>query len=49
MKNFLLKLIMTYSNLVNCTFYERNWNTYLFVWLILPVAYACLKDEARYV
>ena len=27
-KNLLLKLIMTYSNLVNFTFCEQNWNIY---------------------
>ena len=44
-ENFLLKLIMTYSKLVNYTFVSKIEIFIFFVstWLILPIAYACLK------
>ena len=43
-----LKLIMTYSNLVNYVFSEQNWSSYLFLstLLILSVTYACVKYSA---
>ena len=35
---------MTYSNLVNHTFYERNGNTYLFC-LVDPASSICLSQR----